>query len=356
MHLRQDLITSRERVAALFGYQKPDRVPVGAMSTGFNTRNAGYTVADAYDDPEKSFQAMVWTTEQYGWDPIPQYAGHTVLGAWDFGGDVRLPQGEYEGALIVKSYPVKTEEDAEKLTMPDPKTAGRIPKAMQFARLQAEHNLPVYFFSRSPFTMAANICGIEVFLRWAMKKEDLARHLMQMSIDHIFNVLNYWVESFGAEKIFAWMSSPTESNQLISPKLMQKLALPFHLEYHERLKALGIQRFGLHICGDQNFNLPILAEASPWNHPSVLSFGHEVDLDVAANHFPEDILYGNIEPVVIQMGTPQKVFDLCRIAIEKGKKAPGGFVLGPGCGLPVASPPANVYAMTKAVHDFGWYD
>jgi uroporphyrinogen decarboxylase len=137
---------------------------------------------------------------------------------------------------------------------------------------------------------------------------------------------------------------------------MEKLALPFHLEYHKKIKALGIERFGLHICGDQNFNLPILAEASPWQHPSVLSFGHEVDLETAANHFPEDIIYGNIEPVVIQMGPSQKVFELCRIAIEKGKKAPGGFVLGPGCGLPVACPPVNVYAMTKAVHDFGWYD
>ncbi len=42
-------------------------------------------------------------------------------------------------------------------------------------------------------------------------------------------------------------------------------------------------------------------------------------------------------------------------AIEKGKKAPGGFILGSGCTIPAAIPPANMFAMTRAVNDFGWY-
>ena len=356
MQLRQDRMTSLERVDALFNYQKPDRVPVGAMSTGFNTKNAGFTVADAYEDPDKSFRAMIWTTDQYDWDPIPQYAGHTVLGAWDFGGEVRMPTGEYEGALVVVSYPVKSEDDIDKLKIPDPKKAGRIPQAMRFSELQEAHDIPVFFFSRSPFTMAANISGIDQFLRWSMKKPEVCEKLMRLSINHIFNVLEYWTETFGPEKIFAWMSSPSESNQLISPRTLKKFALPYHAEYHERLKKTNIKRFGFHICGDQNLNLPLLAEASPWPHPSVLSFGHEVDIETAAEHFPKDIIYGNIEPAVIQTGTPEQVYELSRIAVEKGKNAPGGFILGPGCGLPVMAPPVNVWAMTKAANDFGRYD
>lgn len=349
-------MSSTERMKALFNYEKPDRVPVGAMSTGFNTKNAGHTVADAYADPDKSFESMVWTTEQYGWDPIPQYAGHTVMGAWDFGGEVRLPQGEYEGALVVTAQPVNTIEDIDRLTPPDPTNAGRIPKAMAFSKHQAEKGLPVFFFARSPFTMAANIAGIDQFLRWTMKKPEACEKLLRLSIDHIFNVLERWVDTFGAEKIFAWMSSPSESNQLISPRILKRFALPWHIEYHQRLQALGVTRFGFHICGEQNMNLPLLAEASPWRHPAVLSFGHEVDLDDAAAHFPKDIIFGNIEPAAIQTGTPEQVYELSRIAIEKGKKAPGGFILGPGCGLPVSAPPTNVYAMTRAVHDFGWYE
>jgi len=107
MHFRQDRMTSHERIEALFNRKKQDRVPIGAMSTGFNTWNAGYAVADAFEDPEKAFHGMLWTTEQYGWDPIPQYSGHTLLEILDFGGEARLPKGEFEGALVNKSHPVQ---------------------------------------------------------------------------------------------------------------------------------------------------------------------------------------------------------------------------------------------------------
>ena len=356
MPLRQDRMSSKERMDAIFEYRQPDRVPVTAYAEGFCCKNAGLTITTAYGDPAKTFYAMLRTMEQYGWDPVPQCFSHTILGALDFGGDVRLPQGEYEGGMVVKSYPVKTEDDVFNLKMPDPKTAGRIPLLMEFSKLQEAYGLPIGFLSRSPFTMAANICGLDQFCRWMMKKPELCQRLMKMAIEHTFNVIGYWVDTFGAEKIFTNLSSPSESNQVISPKQFEKFALPYHAEYQKRLKALGIKRLRFHICGDQNLNLPYLAELASWPHPAVLSFGHEVDLEVAAKYFPEDIIEGNIEPALIQTGTPQQIYELSKVAIEKGREAPGGFILAPGCGLPPAAPPVNVYAMTKAINDFGWYD
>ena len=347
---------SRQRLEALLASRPIDRVPIGSLSDGFNAVNAGYRVADAYDDPEKSFNAHRWTCQQYGWDPVPdQPMAHTVLGALDFGGKVRLPRGEFEAAMVVESFPATSEALIETLRLPDPHRAGRIPKMLELARRQADDDRPVYFFSRSPFAMAANICGTDRFMRWLIKKPELCHHLMSLATAHIFNVLGVWVETFGADRIFAWMSSPGESNQLISPWTFKRFAVPAHLDYHQRLKRLGIQRFGFHICGEQNANLPLLAEAMPWSHPSVLSFGHEVPLAEAARFFPQDILFGNIDPVVIQTASPQRVYALSREAIEAGKHAATGFILGPGCGLPVKAPPVNVWAMTRAVNDHGWY-
>jgi len=356
VHFRQDRMTSKDRMNALFQYSKPDRVPIGAISIGFQMINAGYTLTDAYEDSEKSFWAMKWTAEQYGWDPIAQLSMTPVFGPEDFGGKVRAPKGEYEGALVVESCPVKDEKDIDHLKMPDPKTAGRIPIVMRFAKLQAEHDLPVFFPSRSPFTMAADISGVAQFCRWLLKKPELCQRLIEIALEHITNVLRYWVETFGSERVFAWTIVITESNQVVSPRQVEKFAIPALVEYCKRVRAMGVTRLGFHICGDQNLNLPILSEVSPWKHPSVLSFGHEVDLEVAAKFFPQDIIFGNIEPAVIQTGSPEDVYRLSGLAIEKGKKAPGGFVLGPGCGLPVFAPPVNIYAMTKAVHDFGWYE
>ncbi len=355
MMLKQDRMTSAERMDALFHYRKPDRVPIQMLSIGFCGKNLGHSIETIYTDPERCFRDMVWTAEQYGWDPIPLLYRHTLLGAHDFGGEVHVPKGEYEGAMVVVSPPVKSEADVEMLKMPDPKRAGGIEIAMRFAKLQAEHGLPVTFFSRSPMTMAANICGLERFCRWIIKSPELCHRLTGMAIDHICNVLKYWVGTFGGENVFVFMSSPSESNQVISPKHFEKFALPYHLEYHRRMKEMGIRRFGFHICGEQNLNLPLLAEASPWLHPTILSFGHEVDIETAAQYFPQDIIFGNLEPARIQMETPPAVYELAKTAVAKGKKA-AGFILSAGCQLPANAPPANVFAITKAVNDFGWYE
>jgi uroporphyrinogen decarboxylase len=146
-----------------------------------------------------------------------------------------------------------------------------------------------------------------------------------------------------------------ESNQLISPKHFERFALPSHAEYIAGLKILGITRYFFHICGDQKRNLPFLSEISSWPHSAVISIGHEVALREATGFFPNDIIYGNIDPRVIQSGTPQEVYNESRKTIETGKTIRGGFILAPGCDLPVSSPQENVFAMVRAVKDAGIY-
>lgn len=358
----ENRVTTKERIEALFNYQKPDRVPIGYQgipirTPGLKERFPNFTLASNYNDPETTFYVSLWVAEQYSWDLIPHAFAHTILGGWDFGGEIQMPRGEYQDSLSIKSYPVKTESDVWNLKMPDPKTAGGIPMAMKFAKLQERHGFLIGFFTRSPFCVASNICGLDLFGRWMIKKPELCHKLLRMATDHIFNVLQYWVDTFGAEKILFMMSSPSESNQVISPKQFKKFAFPYHVEIQNKLRSIGVRRFYFHICGEQNLNLPYLAELSSlWVHPSILSFGHEVDLEIAGKYFPKDIIFGNIEPVVFQSGTPEQVYELCKVALEKGKKLPGGFILAPGCGLPPLSSPDNLYAMTKAVNDFGWYN
>jgi len=233
-------------------------------------------------------------------------------------------------------------------------------KRMEFSKLQDEAGWPVTFFSRSPFNMGADTCGVEQFSRWLMKKPEICDRLMRMALEHTLNALRYWVDTFGAGKLVYFMSSPSEANQIFSPRHIQKYAIPYHKEFHQRIRARGVNKFMFHICGEQNLNLPYLADyassADSWPHPSILTFGHEVDLEDAGKYFPDDIIMGNVEPALFQTGPPQQVYEHCRICIEKGKKLRGGFILAPGCGLPPRAPSYNVWMMTKAVNDFGWYE
>ena len=178
---------------------------------------------------------------------------------------------------------------------------------------------------------------------------------MEIAYQHIIRTLDVWVASFGAENLQVWWSTPMESNQLISPRHMEAFALPYLLTYCKHIKKIGIKQFCIHFCGEQNQNLPILAEADPWPHPAVLSFGQEVDIVYAAKLFPQDIIYGNIDTTLMEKGSPGEVFNTCKELLEKGKRIEGGFILAPGCSSPVFTPPVNMYAITKALEEHGCY-
>ena len=360
MYLRQDKMTNQERLQALLQYKKPDRIPIGSMGLlEFSAYNAGSPKFLNYTDAKMSFSSQKATTELYGWDGIPMHMDNIVLAPYDFGGGVRLPKMENQMGISLTHLPVRAKGDVDMLTIPDPKSAGRIAITKDFASIQKENGLPVWFMIRSPLNMGADMCGLELFCRWMYKEPDLCHELIELALIHTFNVMRDWIGTFGHDDFFVYIASAVESNQIISPKQFEKFALPYHAKLQLGLRNLGINRFAFHICGDQNLNLPYLSEfaANPdgWQHPSILSFGHEVDLEDAAKYFPDDIIMGNIEPAIFQVGTPQQVYEHCRKCIEKGKKIRGGFILAPGCALPPKSPPYNVWMMTKAVNDFGWY-
>jgi uroporphyrinogen decarboxylase len=189
-----------------------------------------------------------------------------------------------------------------------------------------------------------------------VKKPELVHRLLRMATDHLVEVVRYWVDSFGSERILLWEGAPTETNQLISPRHFEKFAFPYVREFHQKILAMGVKHIFCHICGEPNENLPYWAQV-PMGHPGIVSIGPEVDLTTAIKYFGDtSIVAGNIDPAVIQTGSPQRIYELCRQAIEKAKHAPRGFILMPGCELSPMTPPYNVYAMKKAINDFGWYD
>jgi uroporphyrinogen decarboxylase len=90
--------------------------------------------------------------------------------------------------------------------------------------------------------------------------------------------------------------------------------------------------------------------------PGIVSVGHEVDLLTAAEFFPGDVIMGNLEPSIIQTGSPHEVYQRSKLLIEQGMNCPGGFAFSPGCEMPPMAPPINVWMMSKAAEDAGWYD
>jgi uroporphyrinogen decarboxylase len=351
--LRKDNMTEKERWEALLKRQPIDRVPFSLQSLGFSARNVGYPTCRVYDNPEKSFWAQVWSNEMYGATHYTWYLGG-AFPAREFGGEVSMPEGEYAMAPSLLRPAVASEEDLEKLTLPDAKTAGVMPLFMKFCKLQEKHGYHIQMYVGGTLTRVGYICDVERLCRWMIKRPDLVHRLCRLETDFILEMNKYWLKTFGHERILGYSGSPTESNQIISPRLFEDFVLPYQREVYENARAMGVKHFFTHICGEQNLNLTY------WSHfshgdPGIISIGHEIDIATAANYFPNDIIYGNVDPTIIQYGKPWEVYEMARVCIEKGKKCPGGFILAPGCELPVNAPPYNVWMLTKAVYDFGWY-
>ena len=353
--MKQEKMTHEERLDALLKGRPLDHVPFFCFSLGFCAKNVGYPVKTIYRDPKKSFQAQIWTKEQYGYDSDPFY-GYASYGGWEFGGEIKFPDGEYEQAPSHGRFAVETEQDIARLTLPDVKTAGMLPLAMQFSRIQVENGISPSVVVGGPFTIAGNICSVDKLCRWLIKQPDLVNWLLRLATDHILDIMQYWIDTFGEGNVAVQIWEPLTTNQIISPKQFEKFVVPFEYELHEKILATGVKFLLCHMCGEQNLNLPYWAQI-PMGSPGIVSIGKEVDITTAIEYFGKDsIIAGNIEPAILQTGTPREIYELCRQAIEKGKRAPRGFALMQGCEVPVNTPPYNLFTMKKAVDDFGWYD
>ena len=325
----------------------------GAVPT-FALQNMGYPAVAAYNDPEKSFWSQIKTAEMFGDDGIPRMAvGGASDVTWAFGGEIKWPTGEYDMAPVATRYPVTTEADVQGVRLPlDIANAGPLPKYLMLAQLQHAHNLPVFPFITSPIEGARSLCGPELLLRWMIKQPELAHRLLRLATDYSVAVVQLFAKRYTPSSILVYLAAPTASNQMLSPRFFQTFVLPYQLELHKEILATGIRHIYCHICGEQNKNLSLWRQI-PMGDPGIVSFGHEVDLATAIEHFgAQCIIAGNIEPAVIHLGPPEEIYRLCRDALEKGHRAPRGFILMPGCGIPPGVPPYHLYLLTKAHRDF----
>jgi uroporphyrinogen decarboxylase len=352
------VMTERARVEALLNHQTPDRVPVWPfMPNGFAVRYSGLSIVDAYTNPEGLYQALRKTARDFGWVFVPQM-GYAAVGAWEFGGEVRMPTGEYDQAPVVTRHPLEKDEDIYNLKWPGP-DSGFNPTVRRFGEIARQERLDnepfnIFIGAGNAYNLACQIVGLEKFLKWLLRKPDLAHELIDRLSERNLALLPAQSEKLGTEGVLGMGGSPLTSNQLISVKQFQEFALPDIKKGQALLRELGYKTTYAHICGEQNDNLPYWAEVD-FGDPGIIGVGPEISLEYAAECFPDDIIIGNVDPAIIQTAGPQEVYDTVGEAVETGKKIKGGYIFSPGCDLPPMAPVENVRMMTKAVNDFGWY-
>ena len=113
-------MSEAERLESVLNRQRPDRVPLWPLALGYSVVNGGYTINDAYTDLKVSTDVQIWANEQYSWLPIVLVPG--ALACWpalEFGGDVRMPEGDFSQAPMITRHPVESDEEIRNLRIPD---------------------------------------------------------------------------------------------------------------------------------------------------------------------------------------------------------------------------------------------
>ena len=357
---RKARMTEKERVEALIRHEKPDRVPIWPFAETSYAAYAQISIADTYNNPAAALDGQRRTCDYFQWVCAP-WIGYAAYGGWEFGGDIKWPSGEYAQAPAITRYPVEKVEDVYKVKLPDVKTAGFTPIEKEFYDLAVKEgfdNEPfnvTIFPGAAVFSIAANICGPGTFCKWLLKEPEAVHHLLRLAEDHCIDKTRYFKSIYGIEGVLPMGGEATTDNRLISAKQFEEFALPYLKEAYQKVLDMGYKVIYSHICGEQNANLPFWAQI-PMGEPGIISIGHEIEIETAAEYFPDHIILGNLEPAKLQVETPEEIYEASRDLIERGKKIAGGFIYSPGCGMPPMAPIENMMAMTRAVNDFGWYD
>jgi uroporphyrinogen decarboxylase len=350
-------MTNRERMLTLLRREKPDRIPVTGIYMGYCPLHNGYGIVDGYNNPKAACESQRAVTRRLDWLNIPIMG--FACGTWEFGGEIKWPEGEFTQSPVSVRYPVNSVEDVWKLELPDVGTAGFVPILKDFATLCSQsvpdnEAFSAATFTEGPFVVAPMICSVETFSRWLRKEPKAVHHLLRLATDYLKELDKYWKDCFGTEEVLIRDHEAIATNYIISPDHFRDFAFPYIKERCEHTLELGFKTIFVHICGEQNNNLPYWKEI-PFGDPGIISIGHEIDIEVAAEHFPNDIIYGNIDPSILMSGTPKEVYDDTKRIIEKSKKFSNGFIFATGCELAPNTPEENLAAMNNAVDDFGWY-
>lgn len=343
----KDTMTSQERVYAAFSLSEPDRTPVFPMVTYASGTSLGYSVWEYCHDVNKMVKGQLHLRERFGHDFVISF-----VDVWVFAEavGVRLDFPENSTPKPVES-PVKSLEDVERLEVPDPSRDGRLPiliEGIETLRREVGGTIPIYTGGQGPFSLAAEIRGLETFLKDLYRNRELALKLIKFCTEYMIEMGK---AEAGAGADIVHLGDSYAGPSLVSPTFFRDYAMPYDKAVFEHWKKEGVLS-SLHICGKSSRIWEYMIETGTDN----IEVDQTVDLAEAKRTFGGRVcLAGNLDPsAAMYHGTPDQVERASRECI-KAAGAGGGYILSPGCVVMPNFPQGNLDALVRAAREYGRY-
>lgn len=242
----------------------------------------------------------------------------------------------------VISHPLQQGISIDELKIPC-SCKGRIPQVMDAAAKLRDlyPDIALYGLITGPFTLALHLMGTDIFMKLFEAPEEIHK-VMRFATDVGKMMAGNYIQS-GCDVIA--MVDPMTSQ--IDPGSFEEFVSPYATEIFDFIRdQQSLSSF--FVCGNAQQNIEVMCRCKPDN----ISIDENIPLayvrDTALAH---NVSFGgNMKlTVVLLMGNEE---DSRREALEcmdiGGKR---GFILAPGCDLPMDTPSENLLAVTQLVHD-----
>lgn len=339
-----DAMTPAERKKAIENGERFDRFPAVPFMSEFKCEFSGISTGDFWHDPVKMVEAEILPFNRYGYDRMvigPNTRGIAeALGATYVYPERGVP---YLDAPFLQSY--------AQLDAMEPVDAFRNARVQTFARAaellaeQAREIVPLEMSIGGPFTIAANLRGVETLLRDCRKHPEEIHRLMRLVTESQKSCIDLAaVYGFGIA-----MAEPVANPGLLGPKMYGSFVFPYTKELTDYAAEKTGKKVSLHMCGKTD---------SIWKYLSQyqlneVSLDNIVDLDLAAETLGKAVpIAGNVDPVgTILHGTRDEIRQSVRTCIRLGSRAAQGYTLATGCDIPETTAPEKIDCFMEAARE-----
>lgn len=252
-----------------------------------------------------------------------------------------LQWGEETPPAVV-SHPLAEGAKLEDLKIPD-LTAARIPIVLNAAK-QIRSQFPdiaLYGLITGPFTLALHLLGTDLFMR-LFDDQEYIHKLMRFCSDVADKMARGYINA-GCD-IIAVVDPMTSQ---IGADQFRQFVTPYALDIFNKIRAQKTYS-SFFVCGQAQQNIEAMCECKPDN----ISIDENIPLDYVREICNKNGISfgGNMKlTVVLLMGSQEDCQKDALDCLDIGGNQ--GFILAPGCDLPYATPPENLQAVTKLVHD-----
>lgn len=253
----------------------------------------------------------------------------------------RLRWAETSPPAVV-SHPLAEGLSLRDLSLPEP-TSGRIPVVTEATRTirQKYPEIALYGLVTGPFTLALHLLGTEIFLKLLESPEEV-KEILDFCTEVSVRMSDFLMEA-GCDVIA--VVDPMTSQ--IDTETFREFVTPQASRVFDSIRDKG--RLGsFFVCGHAQQNVEEMCRCRPDN----ISIDENIPLDfVREVALREGISFGgNLRlTVVLLMGDEEDARHEALNCLDMAGET--GFILAPGCDIPMETPPENLKAVTQMVND-----